>query len=1162
VATTLIIIDADADADVLTLDPACAGAGALEDNCITASTNDGLVAGVVNMLPSIGYEVFDIDDRLQVDLPPNSNITAAYNITSGSLEFAGLASRLEYQEAYRNVKFQTSSEIVDSEGEAPTRSVQFRVHDGYVMSAQMYWARTTVQIVSRVVGFNITVEDSVSAEDGDAAVVRIGLVSPPEAPVLIAITVSDGSEATADPAFAVLTMGNYENGVKVWSRGKADNLLDGDVPYNILATVMITNDKNYMKILTAGRPLMNLDDPANALAVEAFIESGTCETDENGAESIVSVRVLNWNPTIFHTVRISVASSNYAEGALRDMESNLPTVDLEFTVDDVASFITKETYVKQFAVTGVDDFRADGPQPFTVTFSGLLWKLRDDGISQALTSQMLFAQQLSSGISCSNADNDVPGWEFLTHEHMHLDPRLGCISGIADWTDEGGSSCTYGIRLTTEPYYAVTLETTTPGGSNHLREGLVVQGDVLTLDSTNWNQINLIVVEGQDDDETDGDQTYNLQVGGVLGSVSVDEAYNGYKRAQPMKNEDMDIAWLKVETKDGEGISRYPFHTDETGLTQKFQTRLTEAFIPTSDVTITVTTADLTEAGIRAAEFCDGNDNLVCGDGNVWLEPTADAIEPLLVGTTSVTMEGEGAARIVTAVGPQKTKLHCNGACPSICQTTQFVEAEVGGVMEYTLKCSDCGVCADVITPPDTGVVQLVFTPENYFASQWMDCYGVDDEEEDGDVTGIVVMLDLTSEDPVFDGKTFRFSIMNLDDDGLVTDKAIATVTESGTTDTFAVKVPYDPDGLLLNPEVQNLFRGQIFDPSNCDDCCTNHVRCKWTIVTDIQVDVTSTNPTEFTVSPTQMSFDNSDWSATTELLLSGIDDQMADGDVISQLDFEPTLSYTDNTGAISVTKSTAPFSRSVQNQDDDVASLLVERRSGESIEEDGTLVYLTDEAQLLQAATVAVVLGSEPLFDVVIPFQTSNDNEGKPEPDTVTFTKANWNIEQIVTVMGVDDSIDDGDQAYTISIEQILTEDETYAALTDSLSYRNIDDDTVGVKAFLTDDGFRKLEFTPENRALYGTTTEWGSSAKCLLTLLSQPTDPVLFAISSTNMMEGFVTPSLSVLAADNWNIGTTITVTGSDDLTNDGDQEFGVRVVPMISTDVLYEVQEAIEM
>ena len=35
--------------------------------------------------------------------------------------------------------------------------------------------------------------------------------------------------------------------------------------------------------------------------------------------------------------------------------------------------------------------------------------------------------------------------------------------------------------------------------------------------------------------------------------------------------------------------------------------------------------------------------------------------------------------------------------------------------------------------------------------------------------------------------------------------------------------------------------------------------------------------------------------------------------------------------------------------------------------------------------------------------------------PASLTFTAANWNVAQTVTVTGVDDALDDGDIAYTI---------------------------------------------------------------------------------------------------------------------------------------------------
>ena len=40
---------------------------------------------------------------------------------------------------------------------------------------------------------------------------------------------------------------------------------------------------------------------------------------------------------------------------------------------------------------------------------------------------------------------------------------------------------------------------------------------------------------------------------------------------------------------------------------------------------------------------------------------------------------------------------------------------------------------------------------------------------------------------------------------------------------------------------------------------------------------------------------------------------------------------------------------------------------------------------------------------------------KARSAPASLTFTTANWNVAQTVTVTGVDDAVDDGDVAYTI---------------------------------------------------------------------------------------------------------------------------------------------------
>src|SRR5262249_8906182 len=52
--------------------------------------------------------------------------------------------------------------------------------------------------------------------------------------------------------------------------------------------------------------------------------------------------------------------------------------------------------------------------------------------------------------------------------------------------------------------------------------------------------------------------------------------------------------------------------------------------------------------------------------------------------------------------------------------------------------------------------------------------------------------------------------------------------------------------------------------------------------------------------------------------------------------------------------------------------------------------------------ATFTVVLGLQPSANVTIPISSSNTKEGTVSTASLTFTPANWNVPQVVTVTGV----------------------------------------------------------------------------------------------------------------------------------------------------------------
>ena len=67
--------------------------------------------------------------------------------------------------------------------------------------------------------------------------------------------------------------------------------------------------------------------------------------------------------------------------------------------------------------------------------------------------------------------------------------------------------------------------------------------------------------------------------------------------------------------------------------------------------------------------------------------------------------------------------------------------------------------------------------------------------------------------------------------------------------------------------------------------------------------------------------------------------------------------------------------------------------------------------------ATFTVVLNAQPTSDVVFTVASADTDEATVSPATLTFTNANWNATQQVTITGVDDTTDDGNQNTTVTI-------------------------------------------------------------------------------------------------------------------------------------------------
>src|SRR6185503_3946719 len=131
---------------------------------------------------------------------------------------------------------------------------------------------------------------------------------------------------------------------------------------------------------------------------------------------------------------------------------------------------------------------------------------------------------------------------------------------------------------------------------------------------------------------------------------------------------------------------------------------------------------------------------------------------------------------------------------------------------------------------------------------------------------------------------------------------------------------------------------------------------------------------------------------------VTGVNDAVDDGDEAYSI----TLGAP--TSADIVYAAIDPADVAVTNTDDDAAGISVTPVGG----------LVTSEAGGTPPA-FDVVLDSQPTADVVIPVASSDPSEGEASVTSLTFTAADWNVPQTVTVTGVDDAVDDGDIAYTI---------------------------------------------------------------------------------------------------------------------------------------------------
>ncbi|NUQ61194.1 MAG: hypothetical protein HUU20_01830 [Pirellulales bacterium] len=876
---------------------------------------------------------------------------------------------------------------------------------------------------------------SETTESGGTCEFRIVLTSQPTADVVIDLSSSDAGEGTVSPSSVRFTPDNWNDQQAVTVTGADDPQDDGDMVYTVVTAPAASSDSSYSG-RDADNPTVTNRDNDQAGFVIAVL--GPLTTSESGQSTSFSVVLLS-QPTA--EVTVDVTSSDPSEG-------NPQPAALTF---DATNWNAPQTVT----IAGADDHDIDGDVEYRI-------------VTGARSSDPKYDRVGSDELRLTNTDNDVAG--------ISVSP----VAGLG--TSEAGATATFEVVLDTRPTADVTVEIVSSDPS----EG-TTSVDHLTFTAENWSSPRIVTINPVDDPIDDGDIAYSIE---IRPATSSDTDYAGFDPA--------DVAVTNLDN-DQAGFAILPtadLSTTEAGATAEFTVVLTSQ--PSADVTIEVSSTDLTEGTVNPAElvFTAANWNepqkvTVTGQDDELTD--GDVVYSIVLsaaGSDDPNYDGRdpGDVNVTNADNdiPGFVLLHASGLFTDEAGLTASFEIalKTAPSAPVTLDLSSSNSGEGTVSPG-----QLVFTPENWATPQSVTVTGMDDVRADGNIVYQIVTAAATSEDANYHGIDPQdASVTNRDNDvaGIhVTPTAGRTTSEAGGSADFEVRLTSEP-------------------------------------VAAVEVGLVSSKPGEGTASPGSLTFTSANWNQPQTVRVTGVDDAVDDDDAIYLVTASVTGS--DDAGYRNVAAQSVEFT----NTDNDTAGVIVSRTSGLVTSEQG------DEAEF------TIVLASRPTGAVEIRLSSSDPREGTVSPSQVVFTEANWNEPQTITVTGSDDYAADGDRSYSIITSPALSADPKYGdRAVEDVAVTNRDDDVPGIT------------ITPRSGL---ETTEAGGTATFEVKLDTEPFSDVEITVTSSDPTEGTVDPAVLRFSPTTWSVAQTVTVRGTDDSLTDGRVGYTVLVEVAASDDAAY--------
>jgi hypothetical protein len=379
----------------------------------------------------------------------------------------------------------------------------------------------------------------------------------------------------------------------------------------------------------------------------------------------------------------------------------------------------------------------------------------------------------------------------------------------------------------------------------------------------------------------------------------------------------------------------------------------------------------------------------------------------------------------------------------------------------------------------------LTFTTANWANAQTVTVSAVNDAVEEEQI------ITRNISHAASHGETVRDVVVSIVDNDIVKPDVLITesggkteVLEGGTGDAYALKLSKAPDA---------------------------------NVTVTLGVDTT-----ELTVAPTSFTFTVANWANAQTVTVSAIDDADVEGLEVS------------------------PITHTAASDDPDFGSVFVQpvfvsiidndsQKSAVGVAETGDN---TEVAEGGKTDTYLMALSTQPAANVVISL-SFNSAQVSASTNTLTFTPANWNISQSITLIAVNDYVDEGLHIEAIDHTAASADPDYNLIYVPSIIVTILDNDKSGVR--ITESGGNT------------SVTEGGAGDTYAVVLDTKPLSNVTVRLTVPTAQLSTDKTNVTFTSA-NWSNAQTVAVTAVDDFTDEG-AHLGLITHTVTSGDPLYD-------